>query len=138
MAAICAMSSHNCGFIMMPVHQKQTTESAVLKHRRSIEESLMKNKLTVAWEVRLLFSKPDSIRSDGRAMSQLCLVTVATTYKDSSPWLSSSAITTGRLGPVPLIRISEMLGFDEVVKPSASARVEQSLVLLAVSFEVPI
>ena len=45
---ICSMSSSHAGFIMMPVHQKQTTEPAVLKHRRQIEEFLMKFKVTLA------------------------------------------------------------------------------------------
>lgn len=124
---ICSMSSSHAGFIMMPVHQKQTTEPAVLKHRRQIEEFLMKFKLTLANEVSLLFTKPESRITDGRSMTQLCLMSLNLSYTSSSDWQSSAAISAARVGPAPLIPIAQMIGFDEVTKPSASARVEQFL-----------
>lgn len=135
LASVCAMSSSSCGFILMPVHQKQTTEAAVLKHRKHIEESLLKHKLSIANEIVLLFSKPDSNRNDGRCMSQMCLLAVFSNYKDSCPWQDSAAVAQSRIGPAPLVRIADMLGFDEASKPSASARVEQKLDMLSFFFK---
>lgn len=136
LANVAAMSSSHIGFIFMPVHQKQTTEPAVLKHRRQIEENLMKSKMSLANEVCILFAKPEARVTDGRAMTQISLLSLHQNYTSNSDWNSSSAVTTARIGPAPLIRISDMLGFDEVSKPSASARVEQILDLSRPVFQL--
>ncbi|CAK9045245.1 unnamed protein product, partial [Durusdinium trenchii] len=112
LANVAAMSSSHIGFIFMPVHQKQTTEPAVLKHRRQIEENLMKSKMSLANEVCILFAKPEARVTDGRAMTQISLLSLRQNYTSNSDWNSSSAVTTARIGPAPLIRISDMKGVD--------------------------
>ncbi|CAK9054749.1 FO synthase subunit 1 [Durusdinium trenchii] len=44
---------------------------------------------------------------------------------DNCAWMDSSAVKEGRLGPIPLIRVADFIGYDDVKRPSASARVEQ-------------
>ena len=126
LGSVTAMSPGHCGFIMLPVFQKQTTDVARIKHRRAIEDFLIKGSMSYGQEVAVLYNKPDSGPRDGRPMSQVCVLTWHTSYKDSSPWSESDAMTSGRIGPYPLIRISDMVGYDEATRPSASARVEQT------------
>ena len=48
---------------------------------------------------------------------------------DNPEWLQSDAIVKGKLGPVPLIKFQEFIGYDETTRPSAPGRVEQLLAL---------
>lgn len=121
-----AMSPAHAGFIFLPVFQKQTTDLARIKHRRIIEDYLVKHNMSYRQDVACLYDKPDSTSRDGRPMSQVCVMTTHPSYLDS-PWQESEASTTGRIGPFPLIRIADLLGYDESTRPSASARVEQTL-----------
>lgn len=126
-SAVCAMSSSHCGWIMMPVHQAQTNQQALMKHRRAIEDSLVKASINLTSEVAILFSKPDGAR-DGRAMSQPARVGIHSSYMQSCPFLESAACQNARVGPCELIKITDFIGFDsEGQRPGASARVEQSL-----------
>eukprot|EP00438_Fugacium_kawagutii_P033541 Skav210140 [mRNA] locus=scaffold268:4091:4615:- [translate_table: standard] len=126
LAAVCAQSSCHCGFIQQPVHQKQTSEAALMKHRRLVEDKLMNWNMSLKNEVTLLYTKPDSTRNDGRPMVQSSVVAMHKSYS-TSPWYESNAIINNRIDECPLIKVAEMLGFDDVTKPSASARVEQNL-----------
>ena len=126
LSSVAAMSPCHCGFIMLPVLQKQTTDVARIKHRRTIEDYLIKNNMSYGQEVAVLYNKPDSTSRDGRPMSQVCVLTLHTSYSESS-WQESETVTSGRVGPYPLIKISDMVGYDETTRPSASARVEQKL-----------
>lgn len=128
LANVCSMSQVACGFLQLPLHQKQTSEAALHKHRRLIQEALMEHSLTSRNEIVLLYEKPQSSGKDGRAMSQMSLLTLNKAY-DNSPWLESTAVINGRIAGCPLIKCADMLGFDESTKPSASARAEQSLSL---------
>lgn len=128
LANVCSMSQVACGFLQLPLHQKQTSELALLKRRRLISEALIAHSLTSRNEIVLLYEKPQSSGKDGRAMSQQSLLTLNKAY-DNSPWLESAAVTNGRIEGCPLIKCADMIGFDESTKPSASARVEQSLSL---------
>lgn len=110
----------------MPVFQTQTAETALMKHRRSIEDGLMKSSINLTNEVAILFEKPEGVR-DGRPMSQPARVAIHTNYVQTSPFLESDAVQTARCGPCQLIKISDFIGFDPDSRPGASARVEQSL-----------
>ena len=113
---------------MMPVHQTQTNQQALMKHRRSIEDALVKTSMNLTNEVAILFQKPDGAR-DGRPMSQPARICMHTNYVQSSPFLDSAACQDARVGPCELIKITDFVGYDpEAQRPGASARVEQSLV----------
>lgn len=125
LGSVTAMSPDNCGFVLLPVYQKQTTDVARIKHRRTIEDYLIKGNMSYGQEVAVLYNKPDSPARDGRPMSQVCVMSLHNSYTESS-WNDSDAMTSGRVGPFPLIKVGDMLGFDEATRPSASARVEQN------------
>ena len=77
--------------------------------------------------VQILYTKPDSNARDGRALAQLALATCHTHF-DSNAWSSCKPLREGTVGPCPLARIIDFIGYDqEVSKPGASARVEQFL-----------
>jgi len=40
-------------------------------------------------------------------------------------FLQSSAVREGKLGPCPLARVADFVGYDEDVRPGPGARVEQ-------------
>ncbi|CAK9097688.1 FO synthase subunit 1, partial [Durusdinium trenchii] len=124
LASVTAMSPQHCGFIMLPVLQKQTTDIARIKHRRTIEDHLVKGNMSIGQETTVFYVKPDAGPRDGRPLAHVCLMTTHNSYSDT-PWMEADPVTAGRVGPFPLIRISDMLGYDEATRPSASARVEQ-------------
>ena len=41
--------------------------------------------------------------------------------------MRSAAVLEGRIGPVPLLRVSDFVGYNELCRPGAAARVEQFL-----------
>ena len=126
LSSVTAMSPCHCGFIMQPVLQKQTTEVARIKHRRMIEDFLVKGSMSYGQETTVFYAKPDAGPRDGRPLSHVCVLTTNNTYSET-PWSESDAVSAGRVGPFPLIKVADMLGYDEATRPSAGARVEQKL-----------
>ena len=121
-----SMGSTTVGFVLFPVYQSQTSEQALVKHRHQLELALLKGGLSVINSVQVLYTKPESGASDKRALAQPAMATFHSHFSDHA-FLKSKPVRTGTLGPVPLIKFSELLGFDDVSKPGASARVEQIL-----------
>ncbi|CAK9091359.1 FO synthase subunit 1 [Durusdinium trenchii] len=119
-----SMGSTTVGFVLFPVYQSQTSEQALVKHRHQLELALLKGGLSVINSVQVLYTKPESGASDKRALAQPAMATFHSHFSDHA-FLKSKPVRTGTLGPVPLIKFSELLGFDDVSKPGASARVEQ-------------
>lgn len=125
LGSILAMSSSYFGLVMHPVLQSQTTRQAVLKHKHLLENSLQKQQLTSHQSIQILYCKPDSTSRDGRGLSQLATAVFHESF-DASPWTESMAVREGKCGPCKLLPISQFLGYDDVSKPGASARVEQT------------
>ena len=86
----------------------------------------MNASLDVLWPVTLSFDKSQLSAGDKRAPWHPCLFVTASCH-ETSPWQDSHAAQTRTIGPCPLIRVADMLGFDETMRPGASARTEQSL-----------
>lgn len=127
LAAILSMSQNNMGFVMFPVYQSQTSESAMVKHRHQLEMSFLKAGLSLIHPVQVLYTKPNCTARDARALAQQGLATFHTHFGEHT-FAASNAVKTGTVGPCPLLKISDFLGYDgETVKPGASARVEQTL-----------
>ena len=121
------MSSTALGFVMYPTWQSQTSESALVKHRQMLDSAFLKAGLSMKNYVQILYTKPDSNARDGRALAQLGLATFHTHF-DSNAWSSCKPLREGTVGPCPLARIMDFIGYDQdVSKPGASARVEQFL-----------
>ena len=131
---ICSMSSNNIGHIQLPLSQAQTTMSAVVKHKRKIEDALLKADVDFSHEITLGFSK-ETVRagSDKRPVTQKCLIIMV---GKGNRWMDSECITTGILGPLTVCNVSDMQGYDAESRPSPSARVEQTLSLNLLDFFV--
>lgn len=125
--AICSMTPNAAGWVQLPVHQSQTTQHALIKRRQALESTMLNSKQNLSREVVILFSKPDSNSRDGRNMAQGAILTVHQQYHNETPWDASSAVEDGRLGPCDLVKVSDLIGYDDATRPGASARAEQKL-----------
>ena len=116
------MNIQNLGHVQLPVWHTNTTSEIVLKHRRLIEDNLLiEQKLDISQTVALHFNLPDDApASDKRGGVQTCLF--VTSDLQACPWSSPRVV-----GPQPLIRVRDMIGFDADNKPGASARASQIL-----------
>ena len=121
---ILSLSELNAAHVQLPIAQSQTGASALLKHRRAIEDALHQGGCDVTQHVTLLFDKPESRRSDGRKASQQCLAVTCLNHKVNS-WHTSEAVVVGNIGPVPLMKVADMIGHDECQRLGAAARCEQ-------------
>ena len=123
LTTVLGMAGRNIAHIQLPVPQTNTTGGALVKHRRSIEDSLLSAGFDVTTTLALLFEKPvDATGADRRGGCQTCLVLCSDIR--STPWTVPSAI-----GPMKLIKVNEMIGYDPDSRPGATARAEQILVL---------
>lgn len=121
MALVLNMGPQNIAHVQMPILHTNTTTSAVLKHRRHVEDSILGKSLDMNHSLALNFAKPnDGNSSDKRRLIQHCLAVVGDSK--ASPWTPPSVV-----GPVPLIRVADMLGYDADSRPGATARAEQIL-----------
>lgn len=121
------MAENNLLHVQLPQLQSSTTAASVLKHRRSLEDMLIAQKLDISNVLLLRFVKPDSQKNDSRRLSQNCIAAVSTNYK-SCGFTQSEAFQHSLIGPAPLIKASQMLGYDvDEGSMSAGLRTEQIL-----------
>ena len=131
LATLLSMSSNMVGLVLYPLFQSQTTANALVKHKHLLDNSLMKGGLTLVNPVQVLFSKPDSTARDNRPLSQPAMACFHTHFGQHDFQQKSGAVRQGKMGPCPLLRIADFLGYDgDLAKPGASARVEQNLDLV--------
>ncbi|CAL1165182.1 unnamed protein product [Cladocopium goreaui] len=119
--SVLTSSPKNAAHVQVPLPHAQTNAKAVVKHRRLLEDQLMNASLDVLWPVTLSFDKSQLSAGDKRAPWHPCLFVTASCH-ETSPWQDSHAAQTRTIGPCPLIRVADMLGFDETMRPGASAR----------------
>lgn len=77
----------------------------------------------------LIFAKEGSRQgSDKRPLTQNC---AAISTGKACRWQESEALQNSALGPLPLLKVSEMQGYDPEsgTRPGAAARLEQMLAL---------
>ena len=128
LASLIASSSGSLGHVQLPMSHRAMAPSTATKNRRTVEDLLLKQKLSVDNHLVLLFDRPaEGNSSDRRSLVQCCLMTPSGA-SSASVWQNSQAMQDGRIGPLPLIRVADMVGFDETNRPSPSARIEQLLV----------
>ena len=122
------MSTNNVGHIQLPVVQASTSISAVVKHKRKIEDALLKADVDFSNQMTLSFAK-ESLRagSDKRPGAQTCFVAMV---GKGNKWAEADCVVNGVLGPLPLINVSDMQGYDAETRPSPAQRVEQTLHLI--------
>ena len=123
LATVLSLSVNNVGHVQLPVPHSNTTPSAVLKHRRTIEDGLMASDVDVTQTVALHFSPPSDARSsDRRNNIQTCIFAAPTSTTKQCAWTAPSLI-----GPLSLIKTSEMIGYDADARPGPTVRTEQNL-----------
>ena len=127
MSTVLAMGSSNIGFVQYPVYQSQTNPMALAKHSHTLDNLIVQYKMTVYHPIQILCSKPDSTAGDARSLSQTAKGVFHSNYDGACAFMESDVVKAGKLGACPLIRISQLLGYDECRRPGASARVEQPL-----------
>lgn len=130
---VLAMSPMNAGHCQVPVMQKQTTTDAWIKHRRVLEDALKKSRMDVTTPIALTFDKSSNHANDKRSVNHQCLFVTSIDHQQANGWITSAAVTKGVIGPCPLIRVTDMLGFDPDNRLGAASRTEQ---FLALSFTI--
>ncbi|CAK9075571.1 unnamed protein product [Durusdinium trenchii] len=118
------MAPLHVGHCQVPVMQKQTTTEAWIKHKRVLEDSLKKSRMDVTQHVALSFDKSGSHANDRRSVLHQCLFVTALDHEQNA-WSSCAAATKGVIGPCPLMRVSDMVGFDPDNRFGAASRTEQ-------------
>ena len=126
LATVLALSPTHVGLVQYPVYQSQTNSITVVKHRHAVDLLLLKANLTAHNLVQMTYEKPESSARDGRCLSQLAVAVFHQNF-ETSAFKESTGVREGKLGPLPLIRVADMIGFDETRRPGASARAEQQL-----------
>lgn len=107
--------------------QQQTSVTALLKHRSHLLHFMVNSQLDPTCELALIFDKAACQHSgDKRKMVHPCHFVTSNAHGGQNSWFSSSVSDSGSIGPCPLIRVSEMVGYDPDSRPGAAARVEQT------------
>ena len=124
---VCSLGPFNCGHVQAPLFHQATTVNALVKHSRKLEDALLKTELEMQQKVVLFFQKePSRAGSDKRPLTQMCYAPYSS---KACKWTDSEAHSTGVLHGLPLIRVSDMEGYDpdNGLRPGAAARIEQWL-----------
>lgn len=125
--SILAMGSCNIAHVQTPMNHKQTKDMTVLKHKRHMEDTLGKARITLGDPIALLYDKPEDFRGASRSTTQMAWAAVHNNFVQSTPFSQCSAVTVGRVGPVVLSKASEFIDADEAIRPGPADRVEQKL-----------
>lgn len=124
MSNVLNLGVSNIAHIQLPISQSQTAPPALVKHRRLVEDYFQSQGFDVTGKpVALNFeTPPDATQSDTRGGVQLCLCLQVQGSNQPSPWTRP-----GVVGPLHLIRVMDMIGYDPESKPAPSQRTEQQL-----------
>lgn len=126
--SILAMGSCNIAHVQTPMNHKQTKDLTVLKHKRHIEDTLGKHKITLDYPIALLYDRPDDFRGACRSSTQMAFAAVHHSFIQSTPFAQCTAVTDGRIGPMVLAKATDFIDADEAVRPGPADRVEQKLI----------
>lgn len=124
--SIANLGPTNAAFALLPLQHAAIHWQALLKHRRSLEDSLASGGLDVLNTVSVMFSKPNSAGNDKRRPCQQAIFSTTSSTQTENVWTSSSGWVSQAIGPVPLVKIAEMIGYDAEVRPTPGSRVEQT------------
>ncbi len=123
--SILNVSGNHASHLQMSVPHAQTHMKAVIKHRRFLEDQLIGAQLDVLQQLTLTFDKSTLPAGDKRPPWHPCLF-VTSNLQGTAVWDTCAAVASRSIGPCPLIRVSDMLGYDPDNRPAPSARLEQS------------
>ena len=123
--AIMSLRADCAAWVSMPLPHAQTTTNALIKHRRYLEDYLIAAKFEVTNQVSVLYKKP-SHAGDERPQTQQVLFVTPANQATSNGWHESEAYKSQTLSQIPMISVSQMLGYEDgAAKPGAAARIEQ-------------
>ena len=124
--SLLAGSSKHAAHIQVPSPQAQTTSKAWLRHTRTLQDALVKANINWQTSICLSFDKSNTHANDKRDPWHECRFAFAEAHGDVA-WRDSAACQTGTIGPAPLIRVNEMIGYDGENRPGPAFRTEQIL-----------
>ena len=127
LASVCAMGSGSIAHVQLPVCHKQTNEGTCTKHQRVIEDTMFKAKLCLSNKIALLHDRPEDYRGPIAGITQHGIAAVHSSYAQTSAFNACAAVSTGRIGPVALVKTSDFIDVDENVRPGPAERAEQKL-----------
>jgi len=120
--------AHTAGFMLQPLAHAQTNPMIVLKNRRKLEDSCIAAQLDIMTQVYVSFVKDSrASSSDRRQNVQSALFLTSLACQNENPWCQGEVFRIQTLQSIPLIKVSDMLGYDSESRPSPSARVDQTL-----------
>lgn len=126
-SSILSMSSEHTGWVQYPLLTSQTNKSAVIKRRHLLDNYVEAQPHSAPRSANPLRESVKFLsRRSQRALSQPAVAVFRGNF-EASNFLVSAAVRLGKVGPCELVRIADMIGFDDSRRPGASARVEQTL-----------
>lgn len=130
LGTLVSMSSCHLGVVQLPVLHASTSLGATLKHTRRIQDILLQADLDFSTSLTMTYTRDNALRSnsDKRPVTQSCAL-VTGGKASTSKWAESECFQ-GIFGPLPLIPVSEMQGYDPDNKPAPAQRVSQKLAFL--------
>ena len=118
----------------MPVHHGQTVATALLKHTRHLQDSCLTAGLDITNQVSIYFDQnSQQHQGDKRRLMHPCHFLSSTSHENCF-WMDSAPVQTGIIGPCRLIRVQDMIGYDQDTRPGAAARLEQMLARVLTRF----
>jgi len=126
---VVSISNLNIGHVQFPLFHPATSMNTVVKNTHRLQLALLNGDLDMTSTVTLIFAKEGSRQgSDKRPLTQNC---AAISTGKACRWQESEALQNSVLGPLPLLKVSEMQGYDPEsgTRPGAAARLEQMLAL---------
>ena len=121
LSTVVNLGSHNVGHVQLPIPHSNTSPTALIKHRRILEEHFLSSHLDFTHSVAVYVTKPpDAPASDKRGGIHPALSIFSGTQR-TPIWTPPDMV-----GPVSLIRVSDMVGYDPESRPGATARIEQN------------
>lgn len=127
MQSLLAMSPLHGGHLQMPVHHGQTVATALLKHTRHLQDSCLTAGLDITNQVSIYFDQnSQQHQGDKRRLMHPCHFLSSTSHENCF-WMDSAPVQTGIIGPCRLIRVQDMIGYDQDTprsscSPGADAR----------------
>lgn len=120
--------TNSCGLVLSPLEHAQTKGEVVLKNRRKLEDFFVSCQLDTMCQAAIQYAKaPGAFSSDRRKELQMAWFVTVETCQDENVWTGSQVFKSLIFKEIPLIRVADMLGYDETVRPSPIARIEQTL-----------
>lgn len=122
--SVLASSSRHAAHIQVPAGQSQTTNKAWLRHTRTLQDALVKYNINWQSAICLSYDKSHLHANDRRDPWHECRFAFSEAHGDAA-WKDCAACQTGTIGPAPLIRVNEMIGYDGENRPGPAFRTEQ-------------